>query len=244
MAQGILGTISPQGQGTSTQQVSLGTRYEDAFGRTYHYAYAAAAVARGKIGVAAAVVAAHDNMNFAVAPAVGDKIVKVTLDSGAVTADQYKDGWLVVQDGTGEGRAYKVEGNDAQTSTTGTAVVYLAEAIDTAGALSEANVDLIYNKYDNIRVADTNQTFIPVGVPNGVGGLGASEYGYIQTWGPCAVYQDEATAALGEDMTLGAGTGAGQVEGKDGAAEPFVGTSGPAASVADEYQLIYLKLDR
>ena len=239
-----LAAISPYAQGTTTPQVSIGTRYEDAFGRTFFYGYAAAAVARGKIGVAAAVVAAHDNLSFAVAPAVGDKVIKVTLDSGAITADQYKDGWAVVQDGTGEGRAYRIEGNEAQATTTGTATIHLSEAIDTAGALAETNVDLIYNKYDELRVADTNQTFIPVGVPIGVGGLGTSEYGYVQTWGPCSVYQDEATASLGEDITLGAGTGAGQVEGKDGAAEPFIGTSGPAASVADEYQLIYLKLER
>lgn len=239
-----LAVISSSAQGTTVQHVSIGTRFEDAFGRTFHYGYAATAVARGFVGVSAAVVAAHDNLNFATAPVVGDKIIYVTLDTGAITADQYKDGWAVVQDGTGEGRAYPIEGNLAQATTTGTATIYLKEEIDTAGALSEANVDLLYNRYDELRVANTTQAFIPAGVPIMVGGLGASEFGYVQTWGPCSVYQDEATATLGEDMTLGAGTGAGQVEGEDSAVEPFIGTSGPAASVADEYQLIYLKLDR
>ena len=241
---GKLGVQTPWQQGTTTKAVSIGTSYEDGWGRVWKYAYAAAAVARGKIGVAAATIANHNSMNFATAPAIGDTSVLVTLLGTAVTADQYKDGWLTVNDGLGEGRTYRIEGHPAQATTTGNVRIYLAEAIDTVSAITVLNVDLNYNKYDELRVADTNQTFIPVGVPTCVGGLGAAEYGYVQTWGPCSVFQDEATAALGEDVILGAGTGAGQVEGKDGAAEPFIGTGGPATAVADEYQLTYLKLDR
>ena len=163
----------------------------------------------------------------------------------AATAEQYKDGWLVNQDGTGEGRIYRIEGHEAQTSTTGTLEVFLAERIDIAMAISETNVDLTYNKYDELRPQDsTTQTFIPVGVPMMVGGLGASEFGYIQTWGPCAVWQDEATANLGEQLTFGAGTGTGQLEGRDAVTEPLFAVSGPAASVADEYQLVYITISR
>jgi hypothetical protein len=240
-----LAAIATSEQGQSTAQVSIGTRFEDAFGRVYYYAYAATAVGRGKVARAAAVVANHNNMSFQTAPAVGDSSVKVTLGGTAATAEQYKDGWLVNQDGTGEGRAYRIEGHEAQTSTTGTLEVFLAEKIDIVMATAESNVDLIYNRYDELLPpADNAQAYIPVGVPNMVGGLGASEFGYIQTWGPAAVWQDEATANLGEDLTWGAGTGTGQVEGRDASTEPIIAGAGPAAGVADEYQLVYLRISR
>src|SRR3990167_4783626 len=164
MAQGILSTINPGAQGTSTGSVSIGTRHEDAFGRVFYYAYCATAVARGKVAVAAATIANHNNLSFQTAPAVGDTKVKVTLGGTALTADQYKDGWLTNQDGTGEGRTFRIEGCDAQTSTTGTAVIYLGEQIDIVMAISESNVDFVYNHYDELLPpADNGQNYLPVG---------------------------------------------------------------------------------
>ena len=239
------GAINPSAQGTTVGQVSIGSRHEDAYGRVFYYAFAATAVGRGKVARAAAAIAGHDNMSFQTAPAVGDRSVKVTLDGDALTADQYKDGWLVNQDGTGEGRLYRIEGCDAQTSTTGTAVIYLAEPIDIVMAVSEVNVDLVYNNYDELLPpADAGQDYLPVGVPMMVGGLGASEFGYIQTWGPAAVWRDEADDALGDEFTWGAGTGTGQIEARDAVTEVGFGHFGPVAGVATEYQLAYLQISR
>ena len=242
---GKLATISPGAQGTSTKYVRIGTRYEDAFGRVYHYAYCTTAIGRGKLAAGAAIVANHNNMSFQTAPAVGDKDVSVTLGGTAATAEQYQDGWLVVNDGGGEGRIYPIEGHNAQTSTTGTLKVFLGEAIDTVGVLSEANVDLIYNRYDELLVqSSTTQTYVAAGVPNMVGGLGASEYGYIQTWGPCAVWADEANDRIGGRITFGSGAGAGSYECTDAHTEPTLGTTGPSTVVATEYPLVYLEIDR
>lgn len=235
--------INPSAQGTTIKHTRLGTRYADPFGRVFHYGYVTTAVGRGKMARAAAVITNHNLMSFQTAPAVGDQTVKVTLAGTALTADQYQDGWFVVQDGTGEGRIYAIEGNDAQTTTTGTGVIYLQEPIDTAGAISELNTDLIYNKYDELLPpASTSQDLIPVGVPIAVGGGGAAEFVWLQTWGPCSVWQDEARNALGEPITWGTGTGTGQLEGADAATEVVFGVAGPAAAVADEYQLTYLNI--
>lgn len=239
-----LAVVTPSTQGTSTQAVSIGTPYRDEHGRAFRYAYCATAIGRGKLGAAAAAVANHNNLSFQTAPAVGDTEVKVTLGGTAATANQYKDGWLVVNDGTGEGRAYPIEGHQAQSTTTGTLKVWLKEAIDTAGATAESNVDLIYNRYDEILVqSGTTQTYTPVGVPFCVGGLGSSEYGYIQTWGACAVWADEANDAVGSSITYGAGTGTGQYECNDASTEPFIGVTGPTTVVATEYHLVYLMVD-
>jgi len=240
-----LAAILPGAQGTTAGQVSLGTRYEDAFGRVFHYAFCATAIGRGKLGAGAAAIANHNNLSFQTAPAVNDKSVKVTLGGTAATAEQYKDGWLVVNDGTGEGRAYPIEGHNAQSSTSGTLEVFLKEAVDTAGAVSEANADLVYNRYDKLLVqSSTTQTYVPAGVPIMVGGLGTSEYGYIQTWGPCSVWADEANDQIGSKITFGAGTGTGQYEVVDAVTEPMFGVTGPTTVVATEYPLVYLEIDR
>lgn len=232
-------------QGSTDKKQKLGVRHQDKYNRVFYYAYAATAVGRGKVARAAATIANHNSMSFAVAPAVGDLSVSVILGGTAATKDQYAEGWLTVNDGTGEGRTYHIAGHPAQTSTTGTLVVDLDEAIDTAGALSEANVDLQYNDYDELLPpADNAQAYIPVGVPIAVGGLGTSEYGWVQTWGRCAVWHDEADAALGREITWGAGTGTGQIEDKDAATEPAFGFMGPVAGVDTEYQSVFLRISQ
>ena len=235
----MLGTIAVD-KTQSTQSVSVGTRYEDPFGRTFHYAKAGGAnLDRGKIDVGATIVANHVNCSFQTAPAVGDRVIKVTLGATLATTDQYKDGWAVVQDGTGEGRAYRIEGNEAATSG-GTITVYLNEAIDTAGALAETNVDFIKNRYDGVVVSVADQADPVVGV--NIVAITASEFGYIQTWGPCSVLMDE-TVAVGSMIVVGESV-VGAVQVDDGAAESAVGQIGPQAGVDTEYQLAYLKLDR
>ena len=46
-----LAAIAVSEQGTTTAQVSIGTRHEDAFGRVFYYGFAAAAVGRGLMAV-------------------------------------------------------------------------------------------------------------------------------------------------------------------------------------------------
>jgi len=217
----------------------LGDIYSDAFGRTFIYAKAGATgLSRGKLTVAADVVANHVKMNFAVAPTAGDLVVKVTLGATAATADQYKDGWLVVNDGTGEGRAYPVEGNLAADSA-GTCTVYLKEAIDTTGALSEANVDLLAGKWNGTVISAADQADAPTGVP--IVAVTANYFYWSQTGGPCAVLADEALSPVGGIVTIGSST-AGAVEELDAVAEPLVGEVMQTAGVDAEYPMINLQI--
>ncbi|OQY38545.1 MAG: hypothetical protein B6226_03500 [Candidatus Cloacimonetes bacterium 4572_65] len=209
-------------------------------GKVYKYGQAGAVnLARGKMCIAPAVVANHINLSFQTAPAVGDKVVYVTLGATAATADQYLDGQFVVQDGTGEGRAYPISGNLA-TDSAGTCKVYLKEPIDTAGALSEANVDLIANPYSGVLVTVADQLDMAVGVP--VVAITASYYGWFQTAGPCATLIDE-TLAIGVAVTIGSSV-AGAVEAADGAGEAIVGVVASTGGVDTEYQLINLTIDQ
>lgn len=209
-------------------------------GKIYRYCKAGGSnIARGKLMVAPTVVANHINLSWQTAPAVGDRVVKVTLGATAATADQYKGGQLVVQDGTGEGRSYFIEGNKAADSS-GTCTLYLREPIDTAGATSEANVDLLANDYNGVVISVTDQADRAVGVPNVA--ITASYYGWLQTGGNCSTLMDEAITN-GTVVTIGTGV-AGAVEALDGAGEQEVGIMSGTAGVDTEYSNVFLTIDR
>lgn len=226
----------------STQSVSLGTPYKQpSTGKVWHYALnGGTALDRGKLAVQATTTANHVNLSFATAPAVGDSEVSVTLGATSAAADLYKDGILNVQDGTGEGFAYSIEGHAAIDSA-GTGLFRLGngETIQVAGATAEANVDLIRNTYAGVVISATDQADLPLGVFNVT--TAANAYAMLQTWGPAAVWRDEATG-VGDVLTTGTSV-AGQIEVEDAVAEPLVGMNGANAGVDTEYQIVYLRLD-
>lgn len=226
---------------TSTvEEYTVGQRYSDSYGRVFRYAKAGASnLARGKLCVAPTVVANHINLSWATAPSAGDTEVSITLGATAATADQYKGGMLVVQDGTGEGRAYPIVGHAAADSA-GTITLTLAEPIDTAGAASETGCDLIANPWRGAVISVADQADQAIGVP--VVAITAAQYGFIQTGGPCSVLFDEAVTN-GLAVTIGSST-VGAVEAADGAGEQVVGVVAGTAGVDTEYQLVELMIDR
>jgi len=236
-----MNTLSPSlfTQTSASRLVEVGHRMtEDSTGRAWRFTLAGASnLARGKLTVAATVDAQRINLSFATAPAANAKKVSVTIGTGNAAANDYQDGWLVVQDGTGEGRAYPIEGHDAITaSTAGTFL--LKEAIDTAGATAEVNVDLIKNFYAGAVISVLDQADLVLGVPNVA--ITAAEYGWIQTYGPCAVLMDEAITN-GLALTIGTGV-SGAVEANDAAGEAFLGHVAGTAGVDTEYQLVDLAI--
>lgn len=226
----------------SSKSVAFGTPYaQPSTGKVWHYALnGGTALDRGKLAVQATTTANHVNLSFSTAPAIGDREVSVTLDATAAAANLYQDGTLNVQDGTGEGFAYSIEGHAAIASGgTGTFVLGNGESIQVAGATAESNVDLIRNLYSGVVISATDQADLPVGVFNI--NVAANAYAMIQTWGAAAVWRDE-TTGIGDVLTTGTGV-AGQVEVEDAVGEPLVGMNGANAGVDTEYQIVYLRLD-
>jgi hypothetical protein len=223
----------------SVKLVDLGAAYrQDSTGRSWHYAEAGGSdLDPGKLAVAATVDAQRINLSFASAPAVGDKVVSITIGTGNAAADDFEDGWLVVQDGTGEPNLYPIEGHNAITASTA-GNIYLKEAIRTAGATAQTGCDLLKNRYKDIVISVTDHADPLAGVPNVT--IPDTEYGWVQTWGACAVWADEAVAA-GAALTSG-DTTAGQVEIQT-AGDPLVGHAGMTALVEDEYKLVHLAID-
>ena len=216
----------------------LGDVYRDGNGRCFVYSKAGAvALGRGKLAVQPTIVANHINMSFAVAPTAGDTKISITLGATAATADQYKDGFMVVNDGTGEGRLYPIEGNISAGSA-GTIVVYLKEAIDTTGALSQTNVDLVAGKWNGTVISATDQADCPAGVP--LVAVTAAYFYWSQTGGPASVLADETLTPVGGVVTIGSAV-TGSVEMLDAVAEPLVGEV-MLAGVDTEYPIVNLQI--
>src|ERR1700741_2610408 len=100
---------------STVQKQAIGSQVVTRDGRVYVYGNmgSGGAAAAGDLAVAEAIVSGHTNKQFYAAAAVGAKQVKLKTASTAVTANQYQDGYLVVNDATGEGIAYQISGNGA-----------------------------------------------------------------------------------------------------------------------------------
>ena len=224
-------------QTSTTKAQELGTLAMASGGRKYRYAKAGAtALDAGKLTVAADVVANHVDIAAAVAAAIGDTSVSVTLGATAATANQYADGYLVVNDAAGEGTAYRIKGHGAHAGS-GTLVVNLFDPIAVALTTSSV-VSLQKNTFDAVVISATDQADLPAGVPNVPVAIGA--YFWCQTGGDCAVLSDEPVTA-GLAITTGTGV-TGAVEAVDAAGEPQIGIA-KQALVDTEYRTAHLSID-
>lgn len=217
---------------------ALGTMGLTGDGRVYRYVRAGAtALDPGKLTVAATQAANHENIAVAAAAAVGDTSVTVTLGATAATANQYADGYLVINDAAGEGIAYPITGHPAADSAASLTVQIAKPGIQVALTTS-SEASLVLSPWADIVISATDQADMPVGVPNVT--ITAAYYGWVQTRGPVALLADE-TLGAGDDITTGTGV-AGAVEVVDAVAEPRVGYA-LQAGVDTEYRACYLQID-
>lgn len=223
---------------SSVKQVRLGALDETVDGRKFRYALAGAVdLAPGKICVAAAVVANHINRTLATGVSVGGVQVSVPLGATAATANQYADGYLVVNDSNGEGISYLVSGHAAAASS-GTVAVNLEEPVKVA-LTSASDVSLIANPYSAVIVQPGAVAHRPVGVPNVT--VTASYYGWLQTHGDCAVLSDGVITKGAGAILSDAVAGAVEIE-VAATVTQRVGIA-PEATVDTEYRLLTLTID-
>lgn len=185
-------------------------------GRVFAYARdGGSALSAGKVNQQYAPTANHLNCAVAVAAAIGDLSVAVTLGATAAAKDLYKDGFLHVNDATGEGHLYKIRGHAAIDSA-GTGVFYLYDKIRVALDIT-SEVTLTKHPQDSVLTLPTTATGVPVGVaPIAVT---ASYYFWNQVKGVCPVLID-GTVVIGQHVRLSDGV-AGAVEplDRDGSTE-------------------------
>lgn len=230
------------GQGIYEQSATpietIGTILTLADGRKFAYARnGATALAVAKITQCAAPDSNAHNEAIAAAAAIGATTLTVTF-GGAVTADAYAEGYMHVNDATGEGHIYKVKSHPAGTSSV---PVVLYDPIRVALVASTSEITFTKHPQDSVIVYPTTGSSAPAGVP--LIPVTAAYYFWNQVKGPCPILTD-GTIVIGQHVRVSDGV-AGAVEplDRDGTAEDeaAVGTV-LQVNANTEYSIIMLDI--
>ena len=215
-------------------------------GRAFRYVEVGAAdIAAGAIVQAPAGIANHD-MDLAITTASsGATAVTVTLGATAATKNQYKDGFIYINDGgTGEGHVYKIKSNPAADGSA-TLALTLDEEDGIVTALTNGThlAGLAVNTYSNVVISPTTVTNMAIGVAPRL--LTTEYFGWVQTWGEAAVLAN-AAGVVGQHIRVGGASTAGGFEDMDfdgsGENEQVIGVQLLIASAATDYAFVYLTI--
>lgn len=170
---------------TTNQEFPLGTKliYGD---RAFVYAKAGAvALAVGKLMQAVVPLAGHID-EVVNSPAAGSTTIAFTpntLTTDDLAANELADGYILINDDTGEGYLYRIKSHPAILgATSGTLTLY--DPIElTLG--DNATATVFRNRYRNVILHPSPPTALLAGVT--VAAVAASEYCWLQQKGPCPV---------------------------------------------------------
>lgn len=225
---------------SATQMEELGTLRILRDGRKFRYVQAdSSGLAAGKMCVAPAAVANHINKAVGAAYAIGATQISLTVGATAVTADQYAEGFLQVNDATGEGYQYKIASNTA-CDASGTTIIQLEEGLRVALVSATSEVSLLANMHKAVTQTDVEEN-VPVGVATCA--IAASAYGWVQTGGQgiCLVI---GTPAVGSMLTLAATAGGvTAINATLDIDQPYCAQMLATAGVTTEYKPVKLMID-
>jgi hypothetical protein len=174
---------------SATQKHYLGTQRTLSDGRVFVYAQAGGVnLVAGKLCQSPAPVAAHKDQLVKAAAAVGDKEVVVAIGATALGANDYKEGWLHINNAAGAGYAYKVRGHAAYAASATNVRILLYDEVRSALTADTSKYTLTKNKYAGVIVAPTTPTSGVVGVPPVA--VPAGYYFWLQTKGECVCLAD------------------------------------------------------
>ena len=210
-------------QQTQTQQVYggtatdtslstlLGSRWDLSDGREVRLVLAGASnLATGKVMTAPVAVAGQLEMVVTAFTAYSNNgnvpaKVTVTNGSGAITANQYRGGFMMVNSGTGAGQILKIASHPAISSLATGGVFTLEDAPNTA-LDATSTVSVYKNPCDSIILADHTALQQPVGVT--FYPITAAYYGYVVSKGLTVVLNDGGWTAGSAVSTSNATDGA------------------------------------
>jgi len=209
--------------------------------RKFRYAVAGASdISHSKLQLAPAPKTNHHNIAVYAAAAIGATEVQATLGATAATANEYSEGYLCVNDATGEGYTYKISGHAAVASA-GVITVELFDPIKVALVAATSEISLIHNTYNGV-VEGTSATRSPAGVP--YVDISSGDYGWLQTRGVAAVLNGSA-CTLGARLMADASTAGAVTDQTDVTAPQAEWQVGFAITVgvSTEYKPIFLTID-
>lgn len=188
---------------TSTTQgaAMLGQVAKTGDGRRFRYGLngtgGATALAAGKLAQVATASANHVNRT-GVTTVAGQQTVTFAVGATLVSSNQYAQGYLVVNAGTGAGQALLVSGNTAAASS-GSPTVNLADAVITATLASDSKFSLHPHPYSACIINAATLGAGAAGVPTV--SIADTAYGWFQVGGVCSVLSDAGAAAIGAPVT-------------------------------------------
>ncbi len=145
-------------------------------------------------------------------PAIGDKLITVTLTTTA-TAGDLIDGYLTIEQGDGSDNLYLIKDNKTGTANATSGFDVVVEIADTDGLRTAfavtSNITVTKNKYKDSVVFPTN----PTGVFTGVNHVAvpANNFYWGQVLGPCPIIKDSTDTIIVGDIVALAPNTAGQV---------------------------------
>ena len=176
------------GQDGFTASVSpttaLGTIARTRDGRTYRYVKAGVAdLVAGNLVQSPAIVPLHLGMTPVIA-SIGATQVTMILGATAAAAGQYAEGYLYVDTAPGNGYTLQIAGHPAALSGGSLTVTLRPEDALPVALTGVSRVDLVANPFSGVIQCPAALTGIPVGVAASI--IPAGQYGWVQTYGPCA----------------------------------------------------------
>lgn len=202
-------TYSPEVGAANTGRWPLGTQLVLPDNRKFRFAYAGGSnLVMGTMQQQSAAIANHV-LQTPTAASVGATSVSVALGATAAVVNQYKDGTLAIELGTGKGQAFGVAAH-AAVSSSGTFVVPLAhgESVQVAIPATSNSVSLLSSPWYKVIQMPTTYTGMAVGVAMNT--LTTLKFGWLQTRGSAAVLTN-GTVVVGA-FVVPSGTTAGAVE--------------------------------
>ena len=225
---------------TSEQKQKLGTRGETPDGRVFYYAQnsSAAITTAGMIVDGLATEGAHDmDVPPTAAHSVGDTTISLEVPTTDLTANEYADGYMIFNDGPGEGEVYRIKSHPAHdASDDQTVIITLDEPDGIRTALTtDTEVGLYRNPYNGVALVDGDAAnFNTRSTPLGVTTIPvtASYYCWLQTAGISSVSVGAQVAVSGDALTLSQESGeSGQAERADFSDESDLATIGVAMGI-------------
>lgn len=194
------------------QRWPLGTRMVMQDGRRFVFTAAGAtALVAGNMQQSEVPDADHDTLAVQAAGSVGDRTITFTNGSDSIEADLYADGFVATEAvaGVGEGRTYKIDLTHGVLGASSTQILPLAAGYGLATALNTSDtITLIKNPYQDNIITAAPPTAMITGVA--CSAVPIDNWGWLQTWGPCAVLIDN-TVIIGGRVSPSGTAGASTV---------------------------------
>lgn len=188
---------------TSTTQGGeiLGEQRTTSDGREYRYGKngtgSGTALVAGQLQQVATASANHVNRT-GVTTVAGQNTVTFAVGATLVSANQYAQGYLVVNAGTGAGQALLIAGNTSAASS-GSPTINLRDSIISATVVSDSKFSLHPHPYSAIIVNASTLGAGAAGVPNVA--VPDTAYAWFQVTGVCSVLSDAGATAIGAPIT-------------------------------------------